>query len=82
MRIKVKMNVFKLRAAKASPVLLLGLGVVSTIAGVFVACKQTRKVDEVIDKHHEMMDEVEPEPVEMVNPTNDEVEFKIAFGSA
>ena len=68
----LKLNFAKVRIAKASPAILIGVGIVSTIAGVVAACNQTTKIDKVLDKHDEMMDDIRPEPESEVNPVETE----------
>lgn len=48
-----------LKVKKASPELLLGVGVVSIVAGTIMACKATLKVEEVLDTHADTMEKIE-----------------------
>ncbi len=47
-----------LAVKKHSPEILIVAGVVGVVASAVMACKATKKVDEVIDEHKEMMDVV------------------------
>ena len=48
----------KHKIVKHSPEILIGVGVVSTIGGVILACKATLKCEDILDKHKEMVDNI------------------------
>lgn len=78
MRMKVKFNVAKIKLKTNSPWILVGVGVVSTIAGVIVACKETRKVDDILEDHKARLDEIhERNEVPLVNPVNEDTEVSV-----
>ena len=43
---------------KHSPEILVGAGIIGVIAGTVVACKETKKVDAVLDNHTKRMEEI------------------------
>ena len=48
----------KFKISQKSPEILVGVGIVSTIAGVVLACKETLKVDDILDNHKETLDRI------------------------
>ena len=51
-------NIAKLKVQKYSPEMLLVGGVICIVAGTVVACKQTLKVEEILDEHKEKRDDI------------------------
>ena len=47
----VKAFAFKSGLVKHAPKILLGVGITSIVGGTVVACKQTLKVEEILDEH-------------------------------
>lgn len=56
-----------MKVGKASPHIMLGLGIVGVVAGVVVACKETTKAKEVLDETEEKLDNLNsqrlPDPI-------------------
>ena len=75
MKMKTRFNIGRLKLRSASPTLLLGIGIVSTVAGVVVACRQTTKLDQVKARHAERLEklhaEIEEDEVELINPVDE-----------
>lgn len=57
---------------KHSPEVLIGLGIAGGVTAAVMACKATRKLDEVMDEHNNAMCVIEP----VLNSTLDEAERK------
>lgn len=67
----VKLTGLKLN--KYSPEILLGVGVVAIIGGVILACKETLKVEDIMDAHEEQRSKIEEaEGMELDNYTPDD----------
>lgn len=67
----IKAFAFKSGLVKNAPKILLGVGVASMVGGTVVACKQTLKVEEILDDHHnsvEVIHDIRHESLE----TNDD----------
>ena len=47
-----------LKGKKYSPELLIGAGVVAVVAGTIIACKQTLKVEEILDDHAALKEDI------------------------
>ena len=54
----IKAFAFKSGLVKNAPKILLGLGITSMIGGTVVACKQTLKVEEILDDHQNSVEEI------------------------
>lgn len=54
-----KLGRMGLKVQKHSPEILLGVGVVSTLAGTVLACKATLKVTDVLDETNELLETIE-----------------------
>lgn len=48
----------KLTLKKYTPEILTGIGIAGVIGSTVIACKSTLKVEEILDKHNEMMDNI------------------------
>ena len=59
-----------LLAKKFSPEILTGVGVTSIVAGTVIACKQTLKVDEVMDKYEVTKEVIERAKDGVIDPDN------------
>lgn len=46
------------KVSKHSPEILLGAGVISTVAGAVMACKATLKANDILDAHKEQMEKI------------------------
>ena len=66
----MKFSRMKIKLAKRSPEILLVIGAAAVIGGVITACRSTLKVEEVIDKHKDHLDEIKSIP-DQVNPVDD-----------
>ncbi len=54
----IKAFAFKSGLVKNAPKILLGVGITSIVGGTVVACKQTLKVEEIIDDHQNAVEEI------------------------
>ena len=54
----VKAFAFKSGLVKHAPKILLGVGITSIVGGTVVACKQTLKVEEILDEHSANLDNI------------------------
>lgn len=57
-----------------SPEILIGVGIVSILGGVFVGCKNTLKIKEVLDEHNDMIDLIEEHRGTKEYPEEDAIE--------
>lgn len=74
--IKPKINLARLRIRNASPTILIGVGIVSTVAGVIVACTATTKLDEVKARHRKRLDDIhakydDTDDEDLINPVEE-----------
>lgn len=58
MKVKKLINTIGIKTKKYSPEILTGVGVVSFVATVIFACKQTTKAHEIIEDHNDAMQEI------------------------
>lgn len=63
-----------LKLSKASPEILLGVGIASMVCGTVFACKATLKVDEILDETQEEVDKIH-EVKEAADAENSEIEY-------
>lgn len=54
----IKAFAFKSGLVKNAPKILLGLGITSMVGGTVVACKQTLKVEEILDDHQNSVEQI------------------------
>lgn len=54
----IKAFAFKSGLVKNAPKILLGIGITSMVGGTVVACKQTLKVEEILDDHQNSVEEI------------------------
>lgn len=54
----IKAFAFKSGLVKNAPKILLGVGITSMVGGTVVACKQTLKVEEILDDHQNSVEEI------------------------
>lgn len=58
MKVKKLINTIGIKTKKYSPEILTGIGVVSFVATVIFACKQTTKAHEILEEHNTAMEEI------------------------
>lgn len=66
----------QLALKKNSPEILLAAGIISGVATVILACKETLKAEEIVDKHKEMIDTVHEAAEIAANEENVEFDEK------
>lgn len=65
----MKLSRMKLKLIKHAPEIMMGVGMVSIGAGVYLACKATLSLEDVLDRHKDLLEEVKSVP-EQVNPVD------------
>lgn len=56
-----KISMLKLSAKKHSPEICLGLGLIGTAVGTILACKATRKLDEILERKETIVEKIDNE---------------------
>jgi len=72
----MKLTRMKLKLVKHAPAIMMGVGMVTIGAGVVMACRSTLKVDDILERHKDLLENARSLP-DQVNPVdNTEIDEK------